>query len=665
MEVDFSSLPVNALERVLLFIPRFVVVQSLVRINRLFLAVCVGSRLLFSHTEIDYTTDLNKGDCNSYLRQLSLFARNVTSFSVDWTLPKCKQIRRSAALAEMESASFFCRVSSDVLVRFLEQSCGESLTVVHFRSGACVSLSVLKCLLHSCCNLSMLTADACLAEEEDERDGFDFEFRRECVANFTSLKLTTLHITNCGANLTDAVVIQMVAASPALQNIDFVGSFNVTDASLRAIASSCPALEKVAVGVNAPGSCGRITDRGVASLAGLPQSVRTRTITALKSVRVLNCPRVSSFGMSAILGAFGPSSLETMEFTGSNEFDKFDMPGVVDYLQFPRLQAIDFSATLLNDSALISLSPFVRRLQVLTVFGCGFVTDAGISCMIRQSALFLRVVDIDHCDCTDDVTELIARCCPNLEKLVMGKGSAYRSPPLSDDSLLSLCNTHNSGYCLRPGRLTTFWIRGARISSMRVCQFLRTFPNLSSFSCGQSATLGPLPTDSLDVSSDCDGAADVWNAACFSQPLQCFQFEILHLDGLALLRDCDLRWFLSKSPLLTRLSLSGTEVTGLVFHQLSATCPNIQWLRASKCPRIEDGMNSGHWMLPNLEFLSVLESPLSKSSIWNICASCPHLDCMESSLPYDTDVPGNDSASEPWASWVSREFPCIQIVYNE
>lgn len=602
-EVALTDLPFSVLGRIFSFLPVDSLLLDVLRSCSEFRHAALVSPTLFAHVHVSKST-LGRLESDFRFFDLAcLYVRQIYVLRYEWSRERSSDDK---ILEDDEG------VSAVQLSRFLKYSCFGSLTDCTFKGSCLLDLEVLRTLLHSCECLQCLTIDGCLVSDED-RQGFDFEFRAE--HRFSHLSLSTLSIVNCGFHLADASAIQIVAACPFLRSVSFQGSF-ISDATLRALSSSCSVLEVVRAGVFPPDSSGRITDRGVSALA-------SGVFQGLVELAITNCPRVSSVSIASVMQAFS-DTLEAIQVTGSNEFPEFDLQ---QNCVFPRLLSIDFSSTLLSDAVLVTLSDRLPHLEVVSIFGCGLVTDSGLSCLIRECGAHLRILDLDHCDCTDEICRIVAISCPRLEKLVLGKGSAYRSQPLSDDSLLALLNYHASGYCLNSESLTTLWVRGALLSSGVVARTLSVFRRLQSFSCGNSKTLCSF-SDVPEISTV------EWVRCSGMSGSSSFPFQVLHLDSLPLLMSSDLYWLVQKSPMVRSLSLSRTKVSGRIFPLLCRSCPFIDTLNLCGCDFLSEDLSKGDdlWMLPFVTAMYLVGSPLSCDDIAFICARCPKLERMDATF---------------------------------
>jgi hypothetical protein len=289
---------------------------------------------------------------------------------------------------------------SDISVGEISQLCGPGLRVLDVSGAPHVSYHGMALVARNCPQLETLCVRGC------KRVGLDWRWLTQLARNST-----LVHVDLHGTTVSDAVIAPLASQCPRLERllIGVMSAGGVTDFSLRALVAHCPGLQVL----DLRGSK-LVTDDGLALLvARLPQ---------LHTLILRSCNVGNRF-----LAAAGASAaqLRRLDLHRCLLVSDAGLRDLVAAQVGAHLTHLDLSNLLVSDAPLLKMAGKCRKLQSLDLRSCKNVTGEGLVRLVGANCQTLRALDISGCVGVPPraILDVAETCAGVLHMLELGGGA--------------------------------------------------------------------------------------------------------------------------------------------------------------------------------------------------------------------------------------------------
>ncbi|CAG8596382.1 1175_t:CDS:1 [Diversispora eburnea] len=218
----------------------------------------------------------------------------------------------------------------------------------------------------------------------------------------------------CGFD--DAALIKISRAYPNLIHLNVSNNCELTDNSIIELARRCPKLQNLEISWG-----GDITDRSIYGI--------TRSCHDLKHIGISGGRNCITDKSIREITRFNPN-IQSLNFNYCKKLTDSTIYTLVD--SYPDLRKLNLSDC--EEISNIGIRQIARchNLEHLALNSLGFLNDETI-CIIVQSCLNIRYLNLEFCNVTDTAVEAVTRSCRNIEYL-----NLYGSESITDKSISKL-----------------------------------------------------------------------------------------------------------------------------------------------------------------------------------------------------------------------------------
>eukprot|EP01047_Picozoa_sp_COSAG01_P016748 COSAG01_NODE_866_length_13045_cov_12.921288_6_plen_1707_part_00 len=307
----------------------------------------------------------------------------------------------SAEAAQLKLVSFSgCRSVTDVGVRVLAVACPQ-LTSLNL-SGTSMTDEGLRAVAAICRHLSVLYLNECSLVTAEG-------VHAVAAAN---AQLTRLSLKEC-SSVTDEGIRVVAAACPQLTWISLRGLVALMDEGLRVLAEKCTQLTEVSIY-----GCSQVTDEGVCAMTACLQ---------LTVLHLGGCTLVTDKGVREVA-----ATCSQLTVLGLDECALVTDEGICAVAAAcTKLIKFQLSHCSVTDVGLCAVAATCPQLKVLTLDGCGKVTDEGLRAL--AACVQLTHLNLNFCSVTDDGLRTVAMACSRLTEL-----QSFGCSSVTDEGLRAL-----------------------------------------------------------------------------------------------------------------------------------------------------------------------------------------------------------------------------------
>ena len=237
-------------------------------------------------------------------------------------------------------------------------------------------------------------------------------------------ELQTLNLADCW-NITDASVRAVARRCSKLQSLNLAEQKNITDASVSEVARRCSNLQTL--NLYCYPSNPNITDTSVMEVA--------RQCSNLQSLNLGGCDKITDASVSEV--ASGCSNLHTLDLADCDKITDASVSEVA--RRCSNLQTLNLGGygSKITDASVSEVAQQCPNLRTLDLGYCKNITDLSVLEVARRCSN-LQTLDLEECDKITDLSVLeVARRCSNLQTLDL-----YNCRKITDACMNALGQSH-------------------------------------------------------------------------------------------------------------------------------------------------------------------------------------------------------------------------------